>query len=180
MDYSASEDFLLNNALLTAEGAIALAMERLPVAIDGSTVAVIGYGRIGALLADRLRALGATVLVYARRRDALTRAALCHHTPVLLRREDAYQSLREIPAVCRVIFNTVPQCLFSGTVLEALPKQCLFVDLASVPGGLDRAAADELKIPWIWGTALPGKYAPESAGRILGQTVGALLEEHLD
>ena len=179
VDYATTEPLLLKNALLTAEGAIALAMEKLPVALDGCCVAVIGYGRIGSLLADRLRGLGAHVLVYARREESLTLASLCHHTPMPLRCEENHACLKQIPSSCRAVFNTVPECLFSGEVLASYPKECLFVDLASAPGGLDRAAADGLGIPWIWGTALPGKYAPESAGIALAQTVERLLEEHL-
>ncbi len=179
VDYATAEPLLLKNAMLTAEGAISLAMEKLPVALDGSCVAVIGYGRIGSLLADRLRGLGAHVLVYARREASLTLASLCHHTPVALRCEEAYECLKHLPSSCRVVFNTVPECLFSREVLSAYPKECLFVDLASAPGGIDRTAADGLGIPWIWGTALPGRYAPESAGIALAQTVEHLLEARL-
>ena len=42
----------------TAEGAIQLAMEELPITLHGARVLVIGYGRLGRVLADRLAGLG--------------------------------------------------------------------------------------------------------------------------
>ena len=43
----------------TAEGAIQLAMEELPITLHGARVLVIGYGRLGRVLADRLAGLKA-------------------------------------------------------------------------------------------------------------------------
>ena len=45
----------------TAEGAIQLAMEELPITLHGARVLVIGYGRLGRVLADRLAGLKARV-----------------------------------------------------------------------------------------------------------------------
>jgi hypothetical protein len=38
-------------------------------------------------------------------------------------------------------------------------------------------AAEELGMRAVLGSALPGKYAPESAGMILAQTIESILEE---
>ena len=76
VDYFDSEELQLRNAIPTAEGAIGIAMKELPVTLFGTSAAVIGYGRIGALLAQRLKALGMRVYVYARRRDVLVSAEL--------------------------------------------------------------------------------------------------------
>jgi len=54
------------------------------------------------------------------------------------------------------------------------------IDLASAPGGIDLGAAQELGLQCVWGTALPGKHTPESAGIILAQTVDAFLEDSPD
>ena len=177
IDYFDSEILQLKNALPTAEGAIAIAMRELPVTMDGCETAVIGYGRIGSLLAEKLYALGALVTVFARRREVLTQAELRHHKTVLLRCRDGYRGLEQIPPDCRVIFNTVPQRIFVGDALKKIPHGCLFVDLASAPGGIDFEAAEKAGIHAIWATALPGKYAPESAGEIIAQTVETILNE---
>ena len=75
-----------------------------------------------------------------------------------------------------MIFNTVPERIIKRESLRQLSTECLIIDLASAPGGVDVAAAKELGVPLIWATALPGKCAPESAGIIVGQTVQAILE----
>ncbi|MBR2722153.1 MAG: dipicolinate synthase [Clostridia bacterium] len=178
IDYFQSEITQLRNALPTAEGAIAIAMKELPVTLDGSLVAVVGYGRIGALLAEKLTALGARVLVYARKKEALVCAELHHQIPMLLTGEGKASTLAKLPKDCRAVFNTVPVWLFDREVLEHLPRSCVLIDLASAPGGIDRGAANELGIRTVWGTALPGKCTPESAGSILALGVLSLLEEY--
>ena len=171
IDYFESEILQLKNALPTAEGAIEIAMRELPVVLDGTKAAVIGYGRIGEVLSHKLKLLGAKVCVYARRQEVCAHAELLGHTSQNLARENGL--LFDVDT--RVIFNTVPSKLFTRTVLEELPKDCLIIDLASAPGGVDTVVASELGIRCIWATALPGKCAPESAGIILGQTVHSIL-----
>ena len=175
IDYYESEALQLKNALPTAEGAISIAMRELPVTIGGICAGVVGYGRIGTLLAQRLQALGAKVTVYARRREPLVLAELqghrtgrlCCNTP----------ESRPLFSEHRVIFNTVPHRIFTEELLRTLPKDCVLIDLASPPGGIDHNAARELGLCSVWGTALPGKCAPESAGMILAETVTELLED---
>lgn len=179
IDYCDDDLLQLRNALPTAEGAIAIAMRELPVTIDGIFAAVIGYGRIGTVLADKLHALGAHVYLYARKEKDLARAKLRHLTPMRLSTDGDTNSLTNLPKNCRVVFNTVPHPLLHRSVLETFPRNCLYIDLASAPGGIDWAAARELGIHTVWGTALPGKCVPESAGLILAETVDGMLENEV-
>ncbi|MBQ8416928.1 MAG: dipicolinate synthase [Clostridia bacterium] len=176
-DYFLCESLQLKNALLTAEAAIELAMRELPVTLDGAPIAIVGYGRIGELLAQKLIALGAVVTVYARREEVLVRASLAHCKTEKLLSNDNETPLQSIDPSTRIVFNTVPKVLFSKAVLASFPKSCIFIDLASFPGGIDQHAAKELGIKSIWATALPGKYAPETAGYILAQTVNSYIEK---
>lgn len=176
VDYYESELLQLQNALPTAEGAIALAMQELPVTIFGTQAAVIGYGRIGSLLAAKLHALGADVTVYARRSEQLTLAHLHGNHAKALTLWDGSSALAALSKECRVVFNTVPCRLMTREVLEHLPTSCVLIDLASAPGGIDHVAAAELGIRTVWGTALPGKCTPESAGRFIADTLIEMLE----
>lgn len=171
IDYFENEIFQLKNAIPTAEGAIEIAMRELPVVLDGTKVSVIGYGRIGEVLSKKLKALGAEVTVWARRREVCVRAELLGCKALQITGED---SLR-FDTNTRVIFNTVPSRLITHPVLRALSRECMIIDLASAPGGVDFSAAKELGISAVWATALPGKCAPESAGIILGETVHSIL-----
>ena len=153
-------------------------MRELPVTIDGTHAAIVGYGRIGALLGEKLHALGARVTVYARRREQLASAELHHHDTKRLICRGGKSTPESIDPDLRVIFNTVPQWIFGREVLQQLPQNCVLIDLASVPGGIDTNAAQALGLRTVWATSLPGKCAPESAGRILAETVGSILEEY--
>lgn len=175
MDYFRSEILQLKNALPSAEGAVSVAMQELPVTLDGCTVSVIGYGRIGILLAEKLRALGADVTVFARRTEVLERAKLSHCAVCRMYGDERDAGTLCFPAGTRVIFNTAPHRTLTGAVLERVPRECILIDLASAPGGIDFATAQAQGLRTVWATALPGKYAPESAGRFLAETVGELL-----
>lgn len=50
------------NAIPTAEGAIQIAMEEMPVTIHGSKALVLGFGRVGKTLAKMLDGIGAKLL----------------------------------------------------------------------------------------------------------------------
>ena len=70
-DYFSREALTVKNAVPTAEGALQLALERTSVTLHGAPCLVIGFGRIGKLLAHDLKALGAQVSVSARRLEDL-------------------------------------------------------------------------------------------------------------
>ena len=57
-DYASREDFAILNAVPTAEGAVECAMCAYEGTIAGSNSLVAGYGRIGKVLASKLKALG--------------------------------------------------------------------------------------------------------------------------
>ena len=60
-DYLSREELAVRNGVPTAEGAIEAAMAATDVTLCGTPCLVIGFGRIGKLLAHRLRGLGAEV-----------------------------------------------------------------------------------------------------------------------
>ena len=72
-DYAAEETFALRNAVPTAEGAIQIAMQELPVVLHRLPCLILGAGRVSRALQIRLHALGAEVTVAARRCTDLAR-----------------------------------------------------------------------------------------------------------
>ena len=171
LDYYREETVQLRNALPTAEGALRLAMQELPVTLFGVETAVVGYGRIGSLLCEKLIALGAKVGVLARAPAALAQAEL-HGARIGAFSQGAPPFFRE----CRVLFNTVPERVLSRPFLQALPENCILIELASAPGGFDPALAKELGFRVVTAQGLPGRFYPETAGKILADAVCAILE----
>lgn len=171
IDYLEREEFAIYNAVPTAEGAIEIAMGELPVTLFGSTCLVIGYGRIGKALARLLHAFGADVRVVARKHSDLAWIRMSGCTPVHI--TDIGAHLKD----ANVLFNTVPAVILGEEKLSQLKRNCLVIDLASKPGGVDFETAKSLGIKTIWALSLPGKVAPISAGEIILSTVNNILGE---
>lgn len=170
-DYFAREELAVANAIPTAEGALQIAMENMPITLHGCRALVVGYGRIGRVLADRLQGLGAFVTVAARKYDQLAWAEADGCTA---------QRLSDIAGwLCGydLIVNTVPAKVLTEELLADLKPSCLVIDVASKPGGVDLEAAGRLGVPVIWALSLPGKVAPITAGRAIQQTIYHILQE---
>lgn len=170
-DYFSREELAVANAVPTAEGAIQLAMEELPITLCDARVLVIGFGRIGKLLARRLSGLGARVTVSARTcRDLAWIEALGYGAE----RTDQLEGW-----LCGydVIFNTVPARVLQEPLLADISPGCPVIDLASRPGGVARAAAERLGVKVIWALSLPGKVAPVTAGKAIRDTIYHMLRE---
>jgi len=169
-DYLLREDLAVSNAVPTAEGALQLAMELLPITIHGCQVLIAGFGRVGQCTAQRFRALGAEVTVCARSPAQL---ALAEST------DCAALSLNELAARNRafdLVINTVPAHIFDHTRLEKLGSP-LLMELASPPGGFDLEAVQQLGLKLLSAPGLPGKVAPLTAARIIQKTIYRMLEE---
>ena len=170
-DYFAREELAVANAVPTAEGALQLAMEHLPITIHRSRVLILGFGRVGRAAGQRFAALGARVTVAARRYDQLAWAQAMGLEGELLDQPAGWQCNYDL------VVNTIPARVLGREELAALRPDCLILDLASKPGGVDLAAAGELGLTVIWALSLPGKVAPVSAGRAIQQAIYHLLHE---
>lgn len=171
-DYGALEELQIRNAVPTAEGAICLAMQALDITLSGAYVGILGYGRIGAALADRLRHLGAHVTVAARKTRDIARIECAQCRAVHLCDEC---SLLPLTSGYDVIFNTIPYRVLPPDLLERMPSKTLLIELASAPGGWDAAAP--LPCRTIYAPGLPGKHTPHSAGTIVADVLYPLLKE---
>ena len=169
--YAAREAFAVRNAVLTAEGALKLAMEATGRSICGMRACVLGFGRIGAALARDLRALGAEVDVFARRSESRALAW------GLGARAYPFDALGANIGSYGCIFNTVPQRVAGESELRAISAGAPFIELASAPGGAEPALARSLGVNYIHAGGLPGKIMPASAGEIVYETVKEMMEE---
>ena len=167
-DYGEREEFAVENAVPTAEGAIEIAMHESAGTIHGAACLVIGYGRIGRVLADMLAGLGARVTVSAR---SLRDLAFIH-----ARGYEAIPS-GELTGRYELVFNTVPVLLLDACTLARIAAGAVVIDLASMPGGVDDEAARRLSIRTIHALSLPGKVAPKSSGMIMKNAVYHIIRE---
>jgi dipicolinate synthase subunit A len=157
-DYDSDRELMLLRAAAVVEGALASAIGSTDVTIHGATVAVIGYGNIGSLLADRLIALGADVYVVARNpvQRAAARAVGSGAVPL--------EALPDLAPELSMLFSTVPARIADRGVLERLPRGSLVMDLVPPPERSDLEAAAELGHRAVWARGL-GRRAPVTVGR---------------
>jgi dipicolinate synthase subunit A len=170
-DYFAREELAVANAVPTVEGALQIAMEELPTTVHSARTLVIGYGRLGRLLAHRFSALGARVSVSARRWEDLAWAEAFGYGVEQTDRLEGWLCGYDL------IVNTVPAPVLGRARLGELKEDCLVIDLASKPGGVDLQAAGELGVKVIWALSLPGKVAPVTAARAILRTVYNMISE---
>lgn len=172
LDYLEREELAVLNAVPTAEGAVAIAMRERASTIFGSRCLVTGYGRVAKVLARLLAAMGAGEVTVAARKPqdlAWARVNGCNGIHI--------SKIKECAAKADILFNTVPAMILDEEILAVLPHNCLVIDLASKPGGVDFEMAKRLRVKTIWALSLPGKVAPITAGEILKETVINILTE---
>jgi len=128
-DYASREEFSVLNAIPTAEGAIEIAMRELNVTLHGASCLVLGFGRIGKVLAKDLSGLGASVTIAARKpTDIAWIKSYGYHAT-------SFSALDKNKTKFQVIFNTAPATVIDKPLLSTLQNNCLIIDLASKPGG---------------------------------------------
>lgn len=172
-DYLQREELAVANAVPTAEGALAIAMAEVPYTIHGAHCLILGYGRVAKALARTLSAVGAIVTVAARKPQDLAWIEANGQTPL------SFSALTQgdAPLAYDIVFNTVPEQIVGAALLSRLPDDVLLLDLASAPGGFDHDWARAHGYHVIWALSLPGKTAPVTAGRIIGETIRQMLNE---
>lgn len=169
VDLMALDETAIMNAVPTAEGAVAAAMENSDITIFGSRCLVLGYGRCGKVLANMLKGIGAAVSVGAD--NAADEAYIKCYGFDYAGLDTLEIRLKEFD----FIFNTIPVILLDRSAIRHIKPGCLVIDIASAPGGVDLTAAEQMGIFAVNLPGLPGKAAPRSAAIILKDIVCKLL-----
>ena len=162
------------NAVPTAEGCLGLLLQLRDRTIWESPFLVLGYGRVGRAVANRLAALGGRVTVAARAADqrAAARCSGCRAAPLT--------ALPRLLPGFEAVVNTIPAPVLPAALLARLPAGAVIIDLASAPGGVDLAAADALGLCARFAPGLPGRCAPATAGALVADTVLRMLCEQTE
>lgn len=159
------------NAVATAEGSIAEAIRLSDRNLSESQCLVLGYGRCGKVLAEKLKGIGALVTVAARREKQCSKALEQGMYAFYL--EELEEKIREYD----FIFNTIPAMVLDAEKLCQVNRGAVIVDIASKPGGTDFDTCGKLKIPNILALGLPGKYSPKTSAEILLEAIMPYLPE---
>lgn len=170
-DYFNLPELAVFNAVPTAEGVVGLLINKLPVTLYSSSCAVLGYGKVGKAVCRLLKSLGASVCAVVRSPFAAADAASSGLRVCML--DDFKKSEKSFDA----LINTVPAPIFGDDEMKLLNTDCLLVEVASPPYGIDFNAANKNALTAIKAPSLPGKVAPKTAGEIIGKTVLPIMKE---
>ena len=171
IDYFEREELIIQNAIPTAEGVIEIALSEMPITLFESRSLVVGYGRVGKVIAEKLAAMGSRVCVSARKCSDFAwireKGFMAVHTDKIAEEAQGFD----------LVVNTVPAAVLTENALKNIRDDALILDVASKPGGVDFDAAKRLGKNVIWALSLPGKTAPITSGKIIKETVMNILSE---
>lgn len=148
--------YLAENAYITAECALDVALPYLSITLRNCPTLILGWGRIGKCLGNLLKQIGADVTFAARKEtDRAMIRALGFKAVDFSETEEQISSFR-------LIFNTVPEMVLCREVTALCHPDCVKIELASRPG-ID---AEDV----IIARGLPGIHMPESSGKLIAET----------
>ena len=171
IDIMKREELAVLNTIATAEGTIQVAIENTNRILHGSEVLILGFGRIGKVLARKLAGLSVKVTCAARKDEDLAWIEAYGHKSLNI------NNLGENLRTFDIIINTVPHIILTEQKLEYVKKETLLIDFASNPGGIDKKTIKDRNLKFVWALSLPGKVAPTTSAEFIKNTIYNILRE---
>ncbi len=171
IDYFDNDDVAKLNAVPTAEGAAAVAIENSDTMLSGSNCLVVGCGRVGRAMASLLKGMGAKVTVSSRKFKDAAWTALngCKAAKTA--------QIGDMLGQFDYIFNTIEYRIFDAQNLSKVRHDAVLIELASGSRGVDLDAAHSLNVNAVYAPALPGRFSPKAAAEILFKEIQDIIEE---
>lgn len=153
-DFLDDEPLAVLNAELTAQGAVNIICNKLKSSLCENKILILGYGRISKNLVRILLSFRAKITVGARKKSDLTWAKI-HGTQAKEIKNIDYSEYN-------IVINTIPANVLSNKIIEE-NNSALFLDLAPQVN---------VNAPnYLAAKALPGKFAPKTAGNYLAEII---------
>lgn len=156
-DFMEDEELALYNTIATAEGIILEALLHKDTNLHKSNTLVLGYGRCGKILADKLKGLSAHVTVCSRDLKELAQADAFGLETIFL--EELVLTIDQF----EYIFNTIPAKILEKEDLQLIQPDAILLDISSGLGCIDPEDAAALAGRFYHCAGLPGKYAGYSS-----------------
>ena len=169
IDLMKNEKLTVLNTIATAEGTLEIAIRKTKHILNGSKVLVLGYGRVAKVVAKTFSSIGAKVTCAARKPEAFAWIEVDGYDIKSI--NELGEDLKEFD----IIINTPPTLILNKERLRKIKSDCLVIDLASNPGGVDIKTAKDLNINFEWALGLPGKVAPITAAKHIYEAIMEVL-----
>jgi dipicolinate synthase subunit A len=171
IDLLKNEEYLIQNSIPTVEATIELILKNSNKTIHDSNIIVMGYGRIGKRLTSLLSKFGANISIYTINK---TEKAMLY---VEGYRHIEHDYLKFTLHKTYFLINTIPFTILDDTLLRYVNKECVLIELASAPFGIDITRAKELNLNIIPAPGLPGKKAPMTCAKYIKNSIINILKE---
>ena len=153
-DAALDEDFLTQNAELTARGTVGYILTNSKKDLSDMSVGVVGYGRIGIRLVRWLLPFGCNLTVYTNRREVAFELCESGVSAKLVREISDLTDLD-------LLINTAPARQIDDSILH---EKLTVIDLAS--GNIFKDSPGVIKL-----ASIPNVFYPLTAGRVYAEEI---------
>ena len=162
IDFMEKEEFAIFNAIPTAEATIEIMLKNTKKILQNSNCLIMGFGRIGKVLAYKLQGLSAKVTcMITNEVEKAWAVAYGYETTKIENLQKNCTKFKQYD----IIINTIPKVIFKEELKE-FKKETLVIDLASKPYGIDRKIAEQEKLNFIEALGLPRKISTNDISKI--------------
>ena len=158
VDLMSIEDFVIDNAKLTAENFLVDFILNTDSSMYEQKILILGNGRVAKALWYLFLKLGISFDVMMRREDEYNLSKLIANNSYKFGEYESHIGQYD------VVINTIPTCLFKDA--SRFKENCVVFELASV-----NCLEDAKGVKYVLCPALPAKYSPKSAGRLIMNVV---------
>ena len=162
IDFMKKEEFAILNAIPTAEATIEIILKNTKKILQNSNCLIMGFGRIGKVLAYKLKGLSAKVTCMTMSEEEKAWAVAYRYETTKI--ENLQKNCTKFKQY-DIIINTIPKVIFREELKE-IKKETLVIDLASKPYGIDRKIAEQEKLNFIEALGLPRKVGTNDISKI--------------
>ena len=162
VDFMKKEEFAILNAIPTAEATIDIILKNTKKILQNSNCLIMGFGRIGKVLAYKLRGLCAKVTCMIT--NEVEKAWAVAYGYETIKIENLQKNCTKLKQY-DIIINTIPKTILKEELKE-IKKETLVIDLASKPYGIDRKIAEQENLNFIEALGLPRKISTDNISKI--------------
>ena len=162
IDFMSKEEFAILNAIPTAEATIEIILKNTKKILQNSNCLIMGFGRIGKVLAYKLKGLSAKVnCMITSEVEKAWAVAYGYETTRIENLQNNCTKFKQYD----IIINTIPKVIFREE-LKGVKKETLIIDLASKPYGIDRNLVEQENLNFIEALGLPRKISTNDISQI--------------
>ena len=156
LDIMKNEKFAVLNAIPTVEETIKIIIANTKKVLHNTNCLIMGYGRIGKVLAKKLNGLSVNVDCLFSNNIEKTWSIVEGYNYIEF---ENIKNKSDLLKKYDIIVNTIPKIILTEE-LKKIRKDTLIIDLASKPYGIDRSIVKQENLNFIEALGLPGKSAP--------------------